>query len=346
LRIIAHARGLVREESPRASQVRSHLTARLAFINHMRARHADALRWSALAVLEAQRSDDSLAVALAFNVRDLVLTGAGKVGDQPFGELALRSYEKAGNLVMMSRCLINLAMRAHQEGRWTLAQERLERAAELTRRVGDTAYEALVAYNLADIAIRKGRFDLAEHLLMDAARYCRVADDVDTLALVRRETGKLRVGQGRVDDARVAFAEAREGLLAGREHEMLDVEAGLAQCAALEGDLAGALVITDEAIDTATRIGHETALGDLHFLRGRLLLQQDRHRDAEQEFQRGLDSPDTGDGGCVRALNLLGRSVALAAAGRPDEKNLHAALATLRELGVEVLPHGLGQWVA
>ena len=346
LRIIAHARGLVREESPRASGVRSHLTARLAFINHMRARHADALRWSALAVLEAQRSDDSLAVALAFNVRDLVLTGAGKVGDQPFGELALASYEKAGNLVMMSRCLINLAMRAHQEGSWTLAQQRLERAAELTHRVGDTAYEALVAYNLADIAIRKGRFELAEHLLMDAARYCRVADDVDTLALVRRETGKLRVGQGRVDDARVAFAEAREGLLAGREHEMLDVEAGLAECAALEGDLAGALVLTDEAIDTATRIGHETALGDLHCLRGSLLLQQDRHRDAEQEFQRGLDSPDAGDGGCVRALNLLGRSLALVAAGRPDEENLHAALATLRELGVEVLPHGLGRWVA
>ena len=347
LRIIAHARGLVREESSRASQVRSHLTARLAFISHMRARHADALRWSALAVLEAQGSGDSLAVALAFNVRDLVLTGAGKVGDQPFGELALASYEKAGDLVMMSRCLINLAMRAHQEGRWPLAQERLERAAELTRRVGDTAYEALVAYNLADIAIRKGRFDLAEHLLMDAARYCRVADDVETLALVRRETGKVRVGQGRVDDARAAFAEAREGLLAaGLEHEMLDVEAGLAECAALEGDLAGALVITDEAIATASRIGHETALGDLHCLRGSLLLQQDRHRDAEHEFQRGLDSPDAGEGGCVRALNLLGRSLARAGTGRPDEKNLHAALATLRELGVEVLPHRLGHWVA
>ena len=55
---------------------------------------------------------------------------------------------------------------------------------------------------------------------MDAARYARVADDVELLALVRRETGKVRVGQGRVDDARAAFAEAREGLLAaGLEHE-------------------------------------------------------------------------------------------------------------------------------
>ena len=191
LRIVAHARGLVREESPRASRVRSQLTARLAFVSHLRARHADALRWSALAVLEAQRSGDSLAVALAFNVRDLILTGAGKVGDQPFGELALASYEKAGDLLMMSRCLINLAMRALQEGRWPLAQERLERAAELMRRVGDTAYEALVAYNLADLAIRQGRFELAEQLLMDAARYARVADDVELAG-----PGPARDGQG------------------------------------------------------------------------------------------------------------------------------------------------------
>ena len=242
LRIVAHARGLVREESPRASRVRSQLTARLAFVSHLRARHADALRWSALAVLEAQRSGDDLAVAFAFNVRDLILTGAGQVGDQPFGELALASYEKAGDLLGMSRCLNNLAMRALQEGRWPLAQERLERAAELFRRVGDTANEANATYNLADLAIRQGRFELAEAALMDAARYARVADDVELLALVRRETGKVRVGQARVDDARAALAEAREGLLAaGLEHETVDVDAGLAECAALEGDLATAL---------------------------------------------------------------------------------------------------------
>ena len=347
LRIIAHARGLVREESPRASRVRSQLTARLAFVSHLRARHADALRWSALAVLEAQRSDDSLAVAFAFNVRDLILTGAGQVGDQPFGELALASYEKAGDLLGMSRCLNNLAMRALQEGRWPLAQERLERAGELMRRVGDTANEANATYNLADLAIRQGRFELAEAALRDAARYARVADDVELLALVRRETGKVRVGQARVDDARAALSEAREGLLAaGLEHEAVDVDAGLAECAALEGDLAEALTMAADVIATAHRIGHATALGDLHCLRGSLLLEQERYADAEQEFQRGLDSPDAGEGGCVRALNLLGRSLAGAGAGNPDEKNLQAALATLRNLGVEVLPHRLGHWVA
>jgi tetratricopeptide (TPR) repeat protein len=132
---------------------------------------------------------------------------------------------------------------------------------------------------------------------------------------------------------------------AGLEHEALDVEAGLAECAALEGDLAGALLITERAIEEAGRIGHETALGDLHCLRGSLLLLQARYADAEQEFQRGMDSPDAGEGGCVRAVNLLGRSLSRAGDERPDEENLQAALATLRELGVEVLPHRLGQYV-
>ncbi len=80
LRIIAHARGLARDDSPRACRVRSQLTGRLAFVNHVRAKHADALRWSALAVDEALRSEDTVALAFAYNVRDLTLTGCGEGG--------------------------------------------------------------------------------------------------------------------------------------------------------------------------------------------------------------------------------------------------------------------------
>jgi class 3 adenylate cyclase/predicted negative regulator of RcsB-dependent stress response len=346
LRIVAHARGLVREESSRASAVRSQLTSRLAFFNYLRARHPEALTWSALAVLEAQGSGDDFAVASAFNVRDLVLTGAGQTGEQPFGELALASYEKAGNLLMMSRCLINLAIRALQEGRWPLAQERLERAAELMMRIGDTANGALSAYNLADLAIRQGRFARAEMHLQHAARYARIADDVELVALVTRETARVRVGQGRVDDARVALAEARAELLAaGLEHEVVEVEVGLADCALLESDLVAARRIADAALDTVTAGGPETALGAVHLLAGVVGLREGAPETAEASFERGLSSPDAGEGGCVRALNLLGRSLARAAAGRPDEVDLTAALATLRELDVEVLPHGLDELV-
>ncbi len=61
LRIIAHARRLARDDSARACRVRSQLTGRLAFVNHSAPKHADALRWSALAVDEALRSEDTVA---------------------------------------------------------------------------------------------------------------------------------------------------------------------------------------------------------------------------------------------------------------------------------------------
>jgi class 3 adenylate cyclase/tetratricopeptide (TPR) repeat protein len=346
LRIVAHARGLVREESSRASAVRSQLTSRLAFFNYLRARHGEALKWSALAVLEAQTSGDDLAVASAFNVRDLVLTGAGQSGDQPFGELALASYEKAGDLVMMSRCLINLAIRALQEGRWPLAQERLERAAELMVRVGDTANGALAAYNLADLAIRQGRYDRAEGHLLHAARYARVADDVELLALVDRETARVRVGQGRVDEARAALVKARAELLAAElEHELIEVEVGLADCSLIEGDLDAARQIAVGALAAVAAVGPETAEGGLRLLAGVIALRQGDPEAAEASFERGLAAPDAGEGGCVRALNLLGRSLARAASGAPYEEALDGALATLRDLEVEVLPHGLDELV-
>ena len=182
---------------------------------------------------------------------------------------------------------------------------------------------------------------------MDAARYARVADDVELLALVRRETGKVRVGQGRVDDARAAFAEAREGLLAaGLEHETVDVDAGLAECAALEGDLAAALS-DDRGRHRAPRTGSGTRprSATCTASAGACCCGRASTADAEQAFQHGLDSPDAGEGGCVRALNLLGRGLAARATGARTRRDLHAALATLRELGVEVLPHGLGHWV-
>ena len=142
---------------------------------------------------------------------------------------------------MQSRCINNLAMRAFLEGQWPLAQDRFAMAAELLHRVGDTANEAVALYNQAEMAIRQGRFDFAEMQLERADRSARIADDVELLALILRETGKVRVGQGRVAEARSAFAEARAGLATeGLDHEVVEIESGLAECLAIEGDLDGA----------------------------------------------------------------------------------------------------------
>ena len=134
---------------------------------------------------------------------------------------------------------------------------------------------------------------------------------------------------------------------AGLEHETVDVEAGLAECAALEGDLAGALEMTEEAIATATRIGQETALGGLHGVRGRLLLQQGRpSRRPSRSSSSGSTQPRRGRVGVSAPSTCSAAAWRAREPGVRDEKDLQAALATLRELGVEVLPHGLGHTVA
>ena len=234
LRIVAYARRLAAGPSPEASSVRSRLSARRSFVHYLRSRHDEALRWSAIALEEAQRGVDASALAYAYNLRELTLSAAGQVSEEKYGELALASYELSGDLMMQAKCLNNLGIRAFQEGAWPLAAERYAEAARRSQRVGDTANEANCIYNLAELRVRQRRFDEAEPLLAEAHQLARVADDVEGLALIALETGKMRVGQGRAGAARLSFEAAREGFTkAGLDHELLDVGAGLAECCAL-----------------------------------------------------------------------------------------------------------------
>lgn len=339
LRIVAYARRLAAGPSPEASSVRSRLSARRSFVHYLRSRHAEALRWSAIALEEAQGGVDATALAYAYNLRELTLSAAGQVSEEKYGELALASYELSGDLMMQAKCLNNLGIRAFQEGEWPLAAERYAEAARRSQRVGDTANEANCIYNLAELRVRQRRFDEAEPLLAEAHQLARVADDVEGLALIALEAGKMRVGQGRAAAARLSFDAAREGFTkAGLDHELMDVGAGLAECSALEGDLGGAVLEIGEVLLEARRVGDTSALGSLHYVRGTLLLRQSRWADAEQAFTDGLAAPDPGDGGCTRALNHLGLARARACARRAQavDDGGAAAAETLRRMGVVV----------
>ena len=249
---------------------------------------------------------------------------------------------------MMSRCLINLAIRALQEGRWPLAQERLERAAELMRRVGDTANEALAAYNRADLAIRQGRFDAAEDLLGRgrALRPHRRRRRAPRAGPSRDGQGTRGAGPGGRRTA--AFAEAATALLAvGLPHEVVDIEAGLADCAALEGDLERVRTTAVAAIGTATQLGHETALGDLHCLVGACSCGRAGRRGGRAGVRARAGSAGRGRGRLRERPQPAGPRPRPPGAGEPqDGEDLDTALAKLGELGVEVLPHGLRPAVA
>ncbi len=110
-----------------------------------------------------------------------------------------------------------------------------------------------------------------------ADRSARIADDVELLALILRETGKVRVGQGRVAEARSAFAEARAGLATeGLDNEVVEIESGLAECLAIEGDLDGAERTLVAALATAEAGGHGSVLTSLHCHLGAVRLRRGR----------------------------------------------------------------------
>ena len=171
-------------------------------------------------------------------------------------------------------------------------------------------------------------------------RSARIADDVELLALILRETGKVRVGQGRVAEARSAYAAARTGLTAADlDHETVEVEAGLAECLAIEGDLEGAEAALVAALETAGGLGHGTVLASLHCHLGAVRLRRGRQVAAAEAFRAGLADPHVGDGGYTSALNRLGLD---RAQGGPTDSGPSAqARATVELLGVVVLPYGL-----
>ena len=290
-----------------ADAVRSRLATRYAFGKYLQGKHTDAMRWSAIGASEARKADDRESLAYAYNTMHLAYLHAGRIEEQPFGELSLAIYEQLGDLRMQGHCLNNLAIGAMQDGRWDVSADLLHRAADMFRRVGDTANEANAVYNRADLLIRQGRFAEVKPLLATALHAARAADDHELVALVLRERGRLLSGLGRwdeavdlFDDARVRFAEL------GLPHELIGLDGALAECLILSGRLDEARTVVSGALDRARALDASALLAPLLRIQGFALLAAGRPAEARGVLETGLRSPDGADGGHEHALMMMG----------------------------------------
>jgi class 3 adenylate cyclase/tetratricopeptide (TPR) repeat protein len=324
LRLLSHARAvLAGSAGPDADAARSRLATRYAFGKYLQGDRGAALWWSEVGVREARASGDHDAVAFAYNTRHLACIQAGVAEDEPYGELALAIYERVGDLRMQAHCLNNLAISAMQGGHWGRSAAQFDRAADIFRRVGDTANEANAQYNRADLLIRQRRFTEAEPLLAAALRAAQAADDRELVALVARETGRVLAGSGRVHEALARFDAARAGLSElGLPLELLGLEAALADCLTDAGDVDRAISVANEAVARAEELHAESLLAAVHRVRGRALLAAGRDDDARAAFEEGLRCPDGGFGRHEYALNLLGLAQLATRDGRPDAARL------------------------
>lgn len=340
IRISSQARArLSAESSPEAAGIRAMLASRVAHVNHLRSRRADAVRWSEVAVREARESNDPSALALAYNYREVITAALGLRPEEPYGELALASYTAAGDLLGQGHCLNNLAIRSLAEGAWQTALSRLEDATELFRRVGDTANEANALYGRADVLQRQARYAEAVPLLLAARRGALVNDDPELVALVDRELGKVRLGQGRASEARELLTSAQDAL-AGLDlaHEVIDARQALVQCLLIEGDVESARTEASALLADAVAAGADRLIAGIHWLRGTTLTATGEWPAAEAAFEAGRDVTGDWDGGHMYALNLLGLAQVAPHLGRDRTEELAEARAVLDRLGVRRLP--------
>jgi tetratricopeptide (TPR) repeat protein len=339
LRLLSQGRGALREVTgPVADATRSRLATRYGFGKYLQAKYTAALRWSEIGVVEAKKSGDREALAYAYNTRHVACMHAGLAEEENSGLLALELYRELGDLRMQGHCLNNLAIAAMQDGAWTQSAERLDQAAELFRRVGDIANEANALYNRADLLIRQRHFVDAEPLLVSAMRAARATDDSELVALARREHGRALSGLGRIDEAEGRFAQARAGFTElGLAHELLLLDEAAATCRARAGDFEGAIALAGEALERAATEQADAMLASLYRVRGFAHASRGELAAARADFEAGRDSPDSGDGRCEYALNLLGIAALTADEDPAEAARLSAqSRAILEGLGVVV----------
>jgi class 3 adenylate cyclase/tetratricopeptide (TPR) repeat protein len=316
-------------EGDRAAVARARLVTRYGFGRYLQGRSADAVRWCERGVHLAELTRDKGAMAMAYNALHVAYVQSGR-GDATFGALAMLAYETLGDLAGQGHCANNLAIGAHRDGRWALADEMFGRAAETFGRIGDVANESNALYNRGDLLIRQGRFAEAEPLLDDVVRTARAVDDQELVALALRERARARVGLDRVAEAEPGFVEARSifGAL-GLPQEILLIEAALAEAALRSGAVADALAAADAVLGSGGDLG--AVLSVLHRVRAVALLELGRRDEAAAALDAAAVVVGLDDGGYGAAMV---QRVELALGRLPEDR-----LAQLDEESSVVLAH-------
>jgi len=216
----------------RAEVARSLLSRRYAFSRFTQGRIEDALHWARVAARSAARSRDRDAQAQAYEMLHAIHVGAGRQEAAPYGRLALRAYVKLGNLPRQGHCINNLAVQAFSRYRWNDALADYRRAAEIFRRIGDSANESNATYNQAELLVRQGRQAEAEPLLAEVLHDARAVRDDELVALALREQARV-LAAGGAPDAALAVLDQAHAQLAGLEEPDEVVRTDLARAEVL-----------------------------------------------------------------------------------------------------------------
>ena len=239
-------------------------------------------------------------------------------------ERALPLIEAGGDLVILSRLLINLGEACKLSGDLSGARHYTERAAEIGGRIGNLDQTAFILGNLGGILTVQGEWHRARDVLDRALALVGVGGRSANSASPLLCLGQLYLWEGDRDQAARYLREALEiseeahdrqlqehaqALLAERDLLQGQPDEGVARLApmvAREGANLGLLLPTlawaelergemATAAETAARSVERTRehepvyLVDALRVQGMVLLNQEQHEEAERAFQEGLE---------------------------------------------------------
>ncbi len=250
-------------------------------------------------------------------------------------EAALELLTELDDALGLGNALLNRGVSAWSEWRVEQAIADFRASSEHYVRAGDVVGAALVDNNLAEILTVQFRLDQAEELLRNTRRVLRAANyklgEIGTLS------GLSRIAAWRGDPA--AALELQSNALEGfrslaADEYVLDSLVRLVEIHALAGDADAALEAADSAEAMLRKLGSVPVVPvTLDRLRGRVLIDLDRHDEATASLQRALSLATDDEYPYEIALCsfMLGRLDG-------DEQRVEQARQALHDLGIPDVP--------
>jgi len=237
-----------------ALRLRAECSAQYGLIRHWQGHDTDAIASlrDAVQLAETAGADDALATALVWLDNCEMTVGGSGTGEH--AHRALTIWKRLGNRPWEeARALNQLGIRAYFEGRWDVAVEFYRESKLACDRAGDQFTGAVEMGNMAEVLSDQGRLVEAEPLLRDALHVWRAASAPSFIAFGKSQLGRLAARSGRFDEALSLLGSARDDYVRdGEQAEVLETDARLAECLALQGEFGAALAAVDDALARAS----------------------------------------------------------------------------------------------
>lgn len=308
------------------------LARRYAISRFSQGRIDEALHWADIAASAAEDALDKDALAQAYELLNGIYAGSGRQEPLPYGRLALLAYTELGNLPRQGHCLNNLAVQAFTAGRWDEALADYRQAADIFRRIGDTAAEGNAVYNQAELLVCQRRFTDAGALLPDVLRIAGAVQDDELVALALREKARIVAASGDLAAAVTLLRETRTRFEAlGEPAEVRGTDVVLAELL-LDADRPAE---AGEVLDLVSGAGEFAAAAPtVHRLIGRQHLAEGRLDECRVILLAGLEAAEEAANRFEQALLLLELAAVDRREGNHDGEVTRKADNILNSMGV------------